>query len=108
MITALCIVSASEIAVGYPDFTYDLIETDKDKFLKILYDFGMDTSQQIEIQTDIQHRNRLDKIVVCDRYVGHERIDKEWIESGYASQEAKDKKTGNRLILDLYRQRGHI
>lgn len=108
MITALCIVSASEIAVGYPDFTYDLIETDKDKFLKILYDFGMDTSQQIEVQTDIQHRNRFNNIVICDRYVGHERIDQEWINSGYASQEAKDKKTGNRLIQDLYRQRGHI
>lgn len=108
MITALCIVSASEIAVGYPDFTYDLIETDKDKFLKILYDFGMDTSQQIEIQPDIQHRNRLDKIVICDRYVGHERIDQEWINSGYASQEAKDKKTGNKLLQDIYRQRGHI
>lgn len=108
MITALCIVSASEIAVGYPDFTYDLIETNRDKFLKILYDLGMDTSQQIEIQPDIQHRNRLDKIVICDRYVGHERTDLEWINSGYASQEAKDKRSGNRLIQDLYKQRGHI
>lgn len=108
MITALCIVSASEIAVGYPDFTYDLIETNRDKFLKILYDLGMDTSQQIEIQPDTQHRNRLDKIVICDRYVGHERTDLEWINSGYASQEAKDKKLNNRLINDLYKLRGTV
>lgn len=108
MITALCIVSASEIAYAVPDFNYDLIDKNPHKFLDILYEFGMDINQPYEIQENVMHRNRMHKIVQCDRYVGYERVDDAWINSGFASQEAKDKKSGNRLIQDLYKQRGHM
>lgn len=41
-------------------------------------------------QTDfVTHRNRSGDIVTCDRYVGWERTDKEWINSGNASEMAK-------------------
>ena len=108
MIIALCIVSASEIAKVMPSFTYDMVEKDRDTFLDILYQFGMDIKQPIEIQKDLMHRNRMNNIVQCDRYVGYERTDKIWIESGYASREAKDKSTGNKLIKDIYRMRGYV
>lgn len=107
MIIALCIVSASEIAKVVPSFTYDMVENEKDKFLDILYQFGMDVKQTIETQKDLMHRNRMNNIVQCDRYVGYERTDKEWIESRFASKEAKDKATGNKLIKDIYRMRGY-
>jgi len=46
--------------------------------------------------------------VTCDRFVGNERTDKEWIESGYASREAKDKSSGSKLLTDIYRQKGMV
>lgn len=106
MITALCIISASEIQLAKPDFTYEWTETNKKEFDQILYEFGMDTTQQIERQENIQHVNRMNKVVVCDRWVGYERTDKEWINSGYASKAAKDKASNNKLLEDLYRSKG--
>lgn len=108
MITAICIVSASELALVKPDFTYDWAEANNKEFNELLFQFGIDTKQSIEVQEGLDHRNRMNNIVNCTRWVGHERTDKEWIESGNASREAKDKSTGNRLIEDLYRSRGHF
>ena len=62
----------------------------------------------IERQENLQHRNRFNEVVICDRYVGNERTDKEWLNSGYASQEAKDKATGSKMLADLYRLRGAV
>lgn len=107
MITAICIVSASELALAKPDFTYEWAESNTKELNELLYQFGMDITQAIEAQEGLDHRNRMNKIVNCTRWVGHERTDKDWINSGNASKEAKDKATGNRLIEDLYRSRGH-
>lgn len=105
-IIALCIVSASEIAVVKPDFSYQWADKNKKEFDEMLYQLGMDMQAPIERQETIQHKNRLGKVVICDRYVGYERTDSEWINSGYASTEAKDKATGNRLLEDIYKMRG--
>lgn len=107
-IAALCIVSVSEIAKVMPNITYDWIDNNPEKFQDMLYQIGMDISRSIEKQENITHRNRFDEVVTCDRYVGDERIDKEWTTSGYASQAAKDKATGSKLLLDLYRLRGAV
>lgn len=107
-IAALCIVSVSEIAKVKPEITYDWIEGNRDEFLDILYSLGMNTNQPIERQDNLQHRNRFNEIVTCDRYVGNERIDKAWIGSGHATQEAKDKATGSKMLADLYRLRGAV
>lgn len=108
MIIALCIVSASEIAMVVPEFTYDMIENDRNRFADILHQFGMDLKQPVELQENLVHRNRANKIVQCDRYVGYERTDPEWIESGHASKEARDKSLNNKLINDLYRKKGYF
>lgn len=107
-IAALCIVSVSELAKVKPEITYDWIEDNRDEFLDILYSIGMNTKQPVERQENLHHRNRFNELVVCDRYVGNERTDPEWIKSGYASQEAKDKATGSKLLADLYRLRGAV
>lgn len=106
MISAVCVISASELAKVMPNFTYQWAEENPHKFQDILFGLGMDISLPIEVQETIQHRNRFDEIVICDRWVGTERVDKEWVESGYASVEARDRALNNKLLNDLYRRKG--
>lgn len=103
-ITAIICVSASELAKVIPNFTYDMLEGKQ--LNDILGSLGMDTSMPIEHQETVQHRNRFGEIVMCDRWVGFELTTPEWINSGYASQEAIDKSKCNSLLDDLYRLRG--
>lgn len=105
-IIALSIISAMDIAEVKKDYTYKWKDENPHEFLEILWLFGMDTSSMYETQADVTHKTKLGRLVTCDRYVGSERTDKEWIESGYASREAKDKFSGSRLLDDLYRQKG--
>lgn len=103
-IFALCIISESELAKVIPDYSYSL-EEDQDKFLKLLYDLGMDVERPYSRQDAIQHRNRFNEIVVCSRWVGEERVDDDWIESGYASREAIDRASGSKILEDIYRSK---
>jgi hypothetical protein len=105
-IIALVIVSAMDVHEVKKDFTYKWAEANPKEFNEILYAFGIDTSSFIERQENVTHRTRLNRLVICDRWVGNERIDKEWIESGYASRESKDKANGSQLLNDLYKYKG--
>ena len=105
-IIALSIVSASDIAVVKPDFTYNWTISNPKDFQDILHEFGMDVTSMWEVQDDVIHTTRMNKVVQCTRYVGSERTDKEWINSGYASREAKDKSSGSKLLNDIYRGKG--
>lgn len=105
LIVAYCIISESELILGYPEYNSDMYINDKTKFESILYSLGLDTSLAYTRQDNLWHRNRLNKVVLCSRYLGEERQDKEWIASGYASQEAIDKASKNKILEDLYRTR---
>ena len=105
-IIALKYVSAVDIAKVFPSFTYDYIKTNPKEFQDILYQFGMNINYMYEIQEDKQHKSIEGKLVQADRYVGQERTDKEWLDSGWASREAKDKSSGSKLLNDLYRMKG--
>jgi hypothetical protein len=107
-IIALSIVSAMDVVEVMPHFTYKWAEENPKEFREILEQFGMDTRSGFETQTDVTHRTKLGRLVTCDRYVSNERIDKEWIQSGYASREAKDKSSGSKLLTDIYRQKGMV
>ena len=63
-------------------------------------------NQLYMFQQVTQHRNMLGKIVTCCRWFGNSRLDTEWLNSGYASKEAKDKAKGSRLLDELYKARG--
>lgn len=102
-IVALCIVSESEIAKAIPEYTYSWQTNNPDLFNLILFQLGMDIKKPIETQLGLTHRNRLNEIVICARFVGDERLDFDWLNSGYASQQAKDKVSGSRMLEDLYR-----
>lgn len=115
MIVALCIVSASDIAFVMKEFTYQWAAENKEDFDNLLYKFGMDTrfvyeeqdGEEDEKGKGIQHMNRQNKVVKCKRWVGVERTDEEWLKSGHASREAKDKASGSKLLADLYNQKGY-
>lgn len=105
LIVAIVIVSESEIQAIRPEFKASW-ETEKpDYFSHYLYGLGIDTTRPIERQNNLKHRNRLNEVVNCPRWVGFERQDVEWIESGYASREGIDKFVNSRLLDDVYRMR---
>lgn len=103
-IVALCIISESEITKVIPNYSSDF-ENSETSFKVFLYSLGMDVSKPYKRQDGLQHRNRFNEIVVCSRWVGEERIDSEWINSGYASKEALDKASGSRILEDIYRSK---
>lgn len=106
-IVALTYISMSELMKVKTDLTYEWIDKNPKEFKDILWDVGMDTrNYPFETQTDIQHRNRFNEVVRCDRFVGNERLDREWINSGYASQAAIDKSKHSKLLIDMYRLKG--
>ena len=106
-ILALEIVSESEIALAYPDYDCTWEQEQGERFKDILWNFGMDLNRPIERQDGLFHRNRLNEVVFCSRWVGESRQDKEWLESGFASKEARDKSSGSKLLADLYKQKGY-
>lgn len=103
-IVALCIVSESEIVKVMPNYSSEF-ENDTLAFNKFLYSLGMDIEKPVLRQDALQHRNRLNEVVVCSRWVGEERLDEAWLYSGYASREAVDKASGSKILEDLYRSR---
>lgn len=107
-IAAHIIISLSEIREVYPEITAQWTQENPEELKKMLFDLGMSLDTEIEFQENVMHRNRFNRIVQCNRWVGDERIDTEWLASGYATQAAKDKATGSRLLLDAYRLKGQV
>jgi hypothetical protein len=104
-IVALCIVSESELVRVLPLYNKEFEQESPTVFSQVLFNLGVDTSLTIERQDGLWHRNRLNEVVLCSRFVGYERLDSVWITSGYASQAAKDKASGCRLLEDMYRSK---
>lgn len=103
-IVALCIISESEIVKVMPNYSSEF-EYKEEQFKDFLYSLGMNVDRPYQRQDGLQHRNRLNEIVVCSRWVGEERLDGAWIKSGYASRPAIDKASGSKLTEDIYRAR---
>lgn len=107
-IAAISYISLSEIQKVKPWITWDFIQENQKEFEEMLYDLGLDTKNYPYEVQNVQHRNRFNEIVSCERFVGNERTDRDWIQSGNASQEALDKAAGNKLLADLYVKRGQF
>ena len=105
-IVAKVIVSESELIYIIPKYHYSFEYNHPVRFQKILHGLGIDISKPYYRQDGLLHRNRLGKVVLCSRWIGDERLDEEWLTSGYASQEAKDKAKNSRMLDSLYRARG--
>lgn len=120
-IYAVVYISLSEIQKVSSYVTEDWIQKHPEEFKSILHSLGADcfnypvdvqlpkksTEAEDEFKVSM-HRNRFGEMVSCPRYVCNERTDKEWLNSGYASTEAKDKSLRNKLLTDSYRLRGMV
>jgi hypothetical protein len=104
-IIALVYISLSELQTIDRKYTEEWIDNSPQELQGVLYDLGMEVSQNYERQV-VEHRNRFGNLITGSRFVGAERIDDEWIKSGYASEEAIAKKLNNGLVNDLFRLRG--
>lgn len=104
-IIALVYISQSELWTINPMYTEEWVQNNPQQLEQVLYDLGLDVNQPYEVQLNT-HRNRFGNINSCTRWVGNERLDQGWIESGYSSQSAVDKASGSKLVADLYRLRG--
>lgn len=99
--TAIVVVSTSEIQKVIPHFTSNFEITHPDEFKKILWNLGLNINSTYERQEGFEHRNRFNEVVNCTRWVGLERLDEEWTKSGYASREARNDSSGSKLLKDL-------
>ena len=54
---------------------------------QLLYKLGVDTALHIEV-IECQHRNLQGKVVEGKLFMAFERLDRDWVKSGYASTEA--------------------
>lgn len=104
-IIALVWVSLSELQTIDRKYSEDWADNSEKELLDILYGLGMNINQPVE-RSIVEHRNRFGNLITCSRWTGLERLDKEWIKSGYASEEAVAKQLNNGLVNDLFRLRG--
>jgi len=105
LICAVIHVSESEIKTAYDNYNDEWEVNFPRKFSSILWDLGLDTTQDYTKQINIQHRNRLNQVVQCTRWYGNERSDEQWLKSTNASRAALDKSQNNHIVDDIYRQR---
>lgn len=105
MIVAQVIISESELIKVLPKYSAAMETEEPSRFADILWQLGLDTNRPYQRQDAIKHRNRLNEVVICSRWVGDSRQDEAWINSGYASKEAIDKYSGSKILEDLYRER---
>ena len=107
-IAAFGAISLSELQTIDASLTKEYFEADPEALKKILHDLGLDVYNYPVDEQNVQHRNRFGNVITTWRWVCNERIDKEWVNSGYASQAAIDKASGSRLLVDCYMQRGEV
>lgn len=104
-IVALKIISLSELYQNNSKYTEKYFQENPSEISDILWDLGVNIKDYYEVQFN-EHRNAFGKIYTGSRWVGSERTDNLWVKSDYASREAKDKATGNKLLADIYRSKG--
>ena len=103
-IYAASYISESELRM-MEKFTSNLEYSDPHAFNSMLWDLGMNVYSDYTKHDLITHRNKLGKSVCCARWVGTERHDDEWINSGYASSAAIDRSKNSPLLDSIYKQR---
>lgn len=82
-------ISVDDIKKIVPQFDISWLENNKNDARALLWRLGLDTDYSVEVQKGLTHRTMLCGISNCDRILSVERTDKEWLLSGYASEEAK-------------------
>ena len=107
-IAAHSVISLTEILTVAPQMTKEFFDANPEVLRETLYNLGIESYNLPVEEQFVQHRNRFGNVVTDWRWVGDERIDADWCQSGHASKAAKDKASGNRLLVDVYRMRGEV
>jgi hypothetical protein len=106
---AYVIFSASELVKHYKDWHTGLLETQRADVNTLFRNLGGDTSRGIEVQEGLQHRNKFNEVVTCDRYVMLERTDKAWITSEWCSFDNKMENSDPEVVKDIVKmKRGKV
>ena len=104
-IIALREISVSELYSQDEKYTEKYFHENFEEIKPLLFELGIDLQQQYEVQFNT-HRNHFNEVYTGTRVIGLERSDKQWCESGHASQTVLDKVKGSKLLTDLYAQKG--
>lgn len=98
---AVVVVSLSELQTIVPNIKEGYHLSNPTALRTILHNMGLDTNKPFEHQEGLTHRNRLNAVVTCSRWVGNERTDEQWTKGGYASREARNEASGSKMVRDL-------
>lgn len=71
------------------DYRVKMAESQPPEIFKALKTLGLDVNEMITIQPECDHRTMGGKMTHNYRVTGRERVDKAWLRSGYASEEAQ-------------------
>lgn len=74
--------------ITVPGFLEAYGNDDKEALKGIYHSLGFDVNKDTEWRY-CTHRKANNEIVTCERLEGYERIDREWLESGFCSYEGK-------------------
>lgn len=107
-IAAFGAISLSELQTVDQSLTKEYFEENPEKLKEVLFGLGLDVYNYPVDEQHVQHRNRFGNIITTWRWVCNERIDRQWVTSGHATQAAIDKASGSRLLVDCYLQRGEV
>ena len=107
-IAAHSVISLTEILTVAPQMTKEFFDANPEVLRETLYNLGIESYNLPVEEQFVQHRNRFGNVVTDWRWVGDERIDKAWTQSGHASRAAIDKSLNNRILTDSYASRGEV
>lgn len=75
----------------------------KEAVAKLFHRLGCDCTAGIEIQEDCISKNKFGELDVSPRFIVAERLDQDWLMSGYASTAAKQYTPDVGLVIDLWK-----
>ncbi|MNF40758.1 hypothetical protein D3C85_783530 [compost metagenome] len=76
--------------------------SDEQKIKEVLFQNGLDSSKEFEV-IRVTHRNLRNQVVNGELYIGSERLDPEWIKSGFASLAARIEATDDASLRQTLR-----
>lgn len=84
------VISEIDVQQVIPNFSVSWLEDNKSDAKILLWNLGINTDYNIEVQLGLSHRTQMCGIQECPRIVGIERTDRPYLLSGHASLEAKE------------------
>jgi hypothetical protein len=92
-----------------PSFRAEAVASENKAVQKAITDMffrlGCNTEEGIEVQYDCVSKNKFGELDDSPRFIVAERLDNDWLMSGYASTAAKQYTSDTSLVVDLWKLR---